>query len=114
VSATPATIQRIACTECHRDMRIEMQHVEPYNDSVIVAAECDCGRIMGEVDGLCIKRFELDGKVPLIAAASTDVAGEIGRQSATQVARLRDRIAVYERRIAAATWVSAKPRKAAR
>lgn len=100
---------RIACTECHRDMRVEFQMHSPSEDSVIVAAECDCGRIIGVVDGFLIHRLAKDG-VPLIAhSIKHDPA--IGDWAKQRIVHLRERMATYERWIGAATWANERPRK---
>jgi hypothetical protein len=100
---------RIACTECHRDMRVEFQSHETYNDSVIVAAECDCGRVLAEIDGqLCLAGWGRQAR-PFIASMLND-SPYIGADAKGCIATLRDRIATLERLIAAATWVRDKPR----
>jgi hypothetical protein len=108
-TATPNPL-RIACTECHRDMCVEFQSHEPHDDSVVVAAECECGRLIGVIDGLLILQLVRDGR-PLIAAGiQNDPA--LGDYAKERLAALQTRMATYERWIAAATWAREKPRKA--
>ncbi|HKP06816.1 MAG TPA: hypothetical protein VJU58_06145 [Microbacterium sp.] len=101
---------RIACTECHRDMRVELQQFKSYNDSVIVAAECDCGRVIAEIDGPLIVGGLGTKERPIVGLALRNNP-DIGADARGRIAALRERMAILERLIAAATWTREKPRK---
>lgn len=101
---------RIACTECHRDMLVEFQMFEIHHDSVIVAAECDCGRVMAEVDGMLITHGYGTRERPLVGMSLTH-RSDLGTDAKERIASLRERMALLERLIAAATWAHEKPRK---
>ena len=99
---------RISCTECHRDMRVEYQTCEAYDDTVLVAAECDCGRVFSVVDGFLLHRLVQQGQ-PLIAQALKHDP-ELGRHARDRIRALQERVAEYEKWIAAATWAQERPR----
>ncbi len=101
---------RIACTECHQDMRIEHQSTDTHYDSLCVAAECDCGRVFGEIAGELIVMGWGTKERPIIAHALRHNP-ELGANAKTQIDRLRERMAVHERTIAVATWARQKLRK---
>lgn len=99
---------RICCTECHRDMRVEYQTYEAYGDAVIVAAECDCGRVFAEIDAISLRRLVQQGH-PVIAQALKH-SPELGQHARERMRAIRERMAEYERWIAAATWAQERPR----
>lgn len=99
---------RIACTECHRDARVEFQLEELHSDSLLVAAECDCGRVFAEIDAPLLHRLVRGGE-PVIARGLKHNP-ELGRHAKERMALLRERMADYERWIAAATWAQERPR----
>lgn len=101
---------RIACTECHRDARVEFQCHETWNDALIVAAECDCGRFIAEVDGFLFRARGLGTQLQPLIASSLRHIPELGVHAKERVVALRDRMAQYERVIAAATWANDRPR----
>lgn len=98
----------ISCTDCHRLMRVEFQTHETHNDTVLVAAECDCGRLFGVVDALLLHHLVQRGQ-PLIAQTLKHDP-TLGNHAKERVQALRARMAEYERWIAAATWAQEKPR----
>lgn len=101
---------RIACTECHRDMSVRFQSFAMHTDSMVVAAECGCGRVFGEIDGaLIVAGWGSKGR-PIIAHALRHNA-DLGPHAANQLAKLRERMDHYERMIGAATWASERPRE---
>jgi hypothetical protein len=100
---------RIACTECHRDAHIEFQGYQSNDDTIVVAAECDCGRVLALVDGLLISRGYGSQQQPIIASSLRHDA-DLGTHAKERIQALRERISYYERWIAAATWARDKLR----
>lgn len=96
----------INCTDCHQPMRVEFQGANRAHDSVIVAAECRCGRIIGEIFGQVL-HAHCRGNRPLLRAdIGRDTGFEIGEQAAEVIRYAHERIAEMERWIAAATWAN--------
>jgi len=102
---------RIACTECHRDAHVEFQDHQTHDDSLIVAAECGCGRVLAVVGGVLIFRGYGSQQQPIIASSLRHDA-DLGTHAKERIAALRERISHYERWIAAAQWARDKPRSA--
>lgn len=99
---------RIACTECHRDARVEFQIYDAERGALIVAAECGCGRVIAAIDDRrfwCELGRGLGQRRPLIASDLQHLP-TLGLHAKEAIAEFRDRIAHYERVIAAATWAS--------
>lgn len=95
----------ISCTDCHQLMRVEFQDANQAHDSVIVAAECRCGRIIGEIFGQAL-HAHARGNRPLLRADIGRDTGAIGEQAAESIRYASERIAEQERWIAAATWAN--------
>lgn len=102
---------RLACTDCHRDMRVQFQTFEPATDSLIVAAECDCGRVMGEIDGHLLQAGFGTPARPFHGSSMQHIP-ELGHGAKERIIAMRGRIDELERLIAAATWASERLRKA--
>lgn len=92
-------------------MLVEFQMFEVYHDSVIVAAECDCGRVLAEIDGMLLTHGDHGTRERPLVGMSLTHRPDFGVAAKERLAELRERMALLERLIAAATWAHEKPRK---
>lgn len=106
MSATPIPDPLpVSCTDCHQPMRVEYQCIDGLRDSVTVAAECRCGRVIGSVCGSKIAAHRY-GARPITRRDIDAYLGDVGKEAAGMIAFARQRIAEAERLVAAATWAN--------
>lgn len=99
----------ISCTDCRQPMRVEHQSESPAIDAYIVAAECGCGRVIGELSGMHLLRY-MRGTRPIVRSDIQPPSEDIGMQARALIDRAREAITEAEKRIAAATWAKGKTR----
>lgn len=95
----------ISCTDCHQPMRVEHQWPDWSRDVVIVAAECACGRIIGELSGRTIAMRHLHAIPVLRSNIMVRANADIGKEAAEAIVMHRQHILDMERLVAAAQWV---------
>lgn len=93
----------ISCTDCHQPMRVEFQMDCWLSDMVLVAAECGCGRVIGEVPRRAVAQLER-GRPLMRFDIQVRPDVDPGTDAADTIRRSREVIADMERVIAAATW----------
>jgi hypothetical protein len=86
-------------------MRVELQLARwSWSDTIIVAAECQCGRIIGEIAHRAVLLLER-GRPLMRADIQVRADVDLGKEAAECIVRSREAIADMERLVAAATWV---------
>lgn len=101
---------QIGCVECHQTMDIKYLIRMEIKDAVLVAAECACGRLLGEIDGQTLHIVARNPERPL---TSSDIKSDDSACVAAPriIERAKERIVNAERLIAVGTWVRDKPRR---
>lgn len=80
-----------------------------HDDSLLVAAECGCGRVFAMVDGMLLAHGDWGSQHRPLIMSTLRHDPTIGTHVKDRIRAMRDRIGELERMIGAATWASARP-----